>query len=189
MALGLLDGRRISKFGLTGNENVLYFGSGFSSMAHRLARSLTKRGGRLTVLDVPRLVLAKEKPIERGPSAFEIAALTSDTYDLVFIDTALHGVELCKRAETVGALSLALRGDGRLIVRESIEFAHGLPLHVLIDLMADSGLKEVAFKISGLPLRGRAYTGVFRKAEIALASSKVELHPKSLSVRRPDYAL
>lgn len=195
MALGLLDGRRVRKFSLTGKESVLYFGSSSGRSAHRLSRFLEKHGGKLTILDTPSVRDKKTKRVAEAltppalPIFFEIDDLTCDTYDVIFVDSSLHGVEFCKREATVEALALALRGDGRLILKESIEFGSGLPLHVLIDLMAASGLKEVSFKISGLPLHGRAYTGVYRKAETALAGLRLKLTPRDFSVHELDYAL
>ena len=69
------------------------------------------------------------------------------SYDLVFVNFVLHDIEQSLRQKTVNALSRKLKDTGKFFVREPIRKYHGMPAEEIKQLMTQSGLKEIDYKI------------------------------------------
>jgi hypothetical protein len=89
------------------------------------------------------------------------ASLEEASFDLVFIHFVLHEIPASERPGTVRRLSELLAGDGRLAIREPLNF---ISRDEIRRLMAASGLVEKAGRQTEVRTQGQVYEGVYTKA-------------------------
>jgi ubiquinone/menaquinone biosynthesis C-methylase UbiE len=168
----LLGGRfyrpYVEGLGLRGDERVLDFGTGAGTPARYLAARLPRAGGHLTCLDVSqrwqavaRRRLRRFDHVDFVLGDVRAASLEEASFDLVFIHFVLHEIPASERPGTVRRLSELLAGDGRLAIREPLNF---ISRDEIRRLMAASGLVEKAGRQTEVRTQGQVYEGVYTKA-------------------------
>jgi SAM-dependent methyltransferase len=157
----------VASLQLDGTERVLDFGSGPGSEATYLAGALD-RGGRVTCLDVSPTWLGEARRRLRRfdnvdfllGSASEVG-LPAAAFDVVLAHYVLHDVDRASLADSIRALSSALRPGGRLVVVEPIGARHGFSADELSPLMGATGLIEQSREVVHPPF-GSATRAVYR---------------------------
>jgi len=144
----------VTSLNLKGNENVLDFGSGSGAASRYIAQHLLKGNGRLTCVDISKVWMKKiKKKMKIYPNVeFKLGDISKiviedGSYDHVFVNFVLHDIEQSLRQKTVNALSRKLKDTGIFFVREPIRKYHGMPAEEIKQLMTQSGLKEIDYKI------------------------------------------
>jgi len=69
------------------------------------------------------------------------------SYDVILSHFVLHDVEEGIRQRTLNALTSALKKTGKLYIKKPLSKSHGMPAEEIRELMTQSGLKEIDFKI------------------------------------------
>ncbi|NYT12760.1 MAG: class I SAM-dependent methyltransferase [Methanomassiliicoccales archaeon] len=154
--------RFVKDLDLTGNENVMDFGSGPGVMSRMVALRLGK--GHLTCVDASRnwIEVAKRNLSGLQNVEFRLGRISDiafpSPFDVIVVHYVLHEVPRGQRESTVKALVSNLKSDGRLVIREPTrEPYHGMPSTEFKELMISAGLVET----SGHSRRSHT-TGVYR---------------------------
>ena len=144
----------VDSLGLKGDEKVLDFGSGSGAAAEYIARHLLKGNGRLTCDDMSRvwMKIIKKRIKKYHNVEFKLGDIAevdieAGSHDVVVVHLVLHDVEESIRPRTVNVLSRALKKTGKLYIKEPMWKRHGMPAEEIRELMTQSGLKEIDFKI------------------------------------------
>ncbi len=146
----LFGGRRYNKMldlmELTGDENVLEFGSG----AGGLSRRLKKRCRNLTCLEPSKYYseLAKERLESRPGIRFvnakiEQAGFDAGSFDTCVICYVLHDIPNSERSITLRAIGDAMKEGGILHIVEPTGNRHGMPAKEIESLMKTNGFKSL----------------------------------------------
>lgn len=146
---GFVYGGYIRRLGLSGNENVLDFGSGSGAGARRLAKVLRQGGGRLTCCDISAywMEVAKKRLHRFSCVDFALGDLTErklreGSFDVVTVHYALHEVTSSLRAETVLEFHRLLKPGGKVCIAEPNRKNDGMARAEIRSLMAAAGLCE-----------------------------------------------
>jgi tRNA A58 N-methylase Trm61 len=157
--------RFVRNLHLSGDEEVMEYGSGPGVMSKMIARRLSK--GRLTCVDASKNWMEDAKRNLRG--ARNVDFMLGDVgqmkfpriFDLIVIHYVLHEVPQSQRAGVVSVLSSNLKVGGRICIREpTVDPPHGMPAEEIVDLMLSAGLTEV-FTES----KGSVFSAEFRTSE------------------------
>lgn len=157
--------RFVRNLHLSGDEEVMEYGSGPGVMSKMIARSLSE--GRLTCVDASKNWMEDAKRNLMGVR--NVNFMLGDvgqmkfprSFDLIVIHYVLHEIPASQREEVVGALSSNLKQGGRIQIREpTTDPPHGMPAEEIVDLMLSAGLTEV-FTES----KGSMFSAEFRSSE------------------------
>lgn len=154
----------IKTLGLKGNEAVLDFGSGSGSEARHLAERL-QNGGRLVCADTSRYWtgVAKRRMqqyanVEFHTAPLEQVHLDGNSFDIVYVNYALHEVRREIREGIVRELYRLLKPGGRLFIREPQREYDGIPVAEIRSLTRGAGFREeVSFQ------KGKKFRGIYVK--------------------------
>jgi len=165
-----LHPKYVRTLGLSGDEQILEFGSGGGCLSRALAAA-TGPDGSLTCVDISPYWTAKAQArLKRFPAIVfregdvRSMDLPAGHYDAIIIHFVLHDVEPLERVEVLSALATALRPEGTLFIRETTGSAHGILLDEIRMLMRDTGLRELHAGCRRSWLRRPICDGVFRKS-------------------------
>jgi len=157
----------IGSLKLKGEERVLEFGAGTGAASRHLAAALQK-GGRLVCTDISGPLQKEAKRVLRKYTNVEFK-LGDDTaidvpehsMDLAVVHFVLHDIPAQERPDALMTLRRALKPQGRLVLREPIGAAHGMPVDEIERLSHAAGFRILESSVGKFSaLRPRAYTGV-----------------------------
>jgi ubiquinone/menaquinone biosynthesis C-methylase UbiE len=155
---------------LKGNERVLDFGSGSGAEAVHIAEILSRKGGRLTCLDISPAWLesARKRLAGWNNVDFILGDITQleipeGSFDIIVVHFVLHDIDGNSRAGVVRALARVLRSGGTLFIREPEKEGHGMPADEIRLLMAAAELREESVKRTKSFFIGTMTEGVFEK--------------------------
>jgi len=153
----------VKKLELKGSEKVLDFGCGAGASSKPILKKLSD-GGHLTCLDISHFWLKKAKKrfskfnnVDFKIGDITIVDIPGKSYDLISIYYVLHDIDRYQRQKIINLLSSKLKDYGRLAIKEPIKKSHGMPVKEIRDLMNNSGLKEICFKMNK-----SHYFGIFK---------------------------
>ncbi len=153
-----------NSFDLKGNEKILDFGCGGGNGSKCLANLLNK-GGHLMCIDASPYWIRKAKKRLQKFANVECKAgdirelnLTDFSFDGITIFHVIHDISPVIRKQIMNVLTLKLKRDGELFIRERIEKSHGMPVSEIRDLLSAVGLKEIEYKVTR-----SEYMGKYRK--------------------------
>jgi ubiquinone/menaquinone biosynthesis C-methylase UbiE len=153
-----------SRGGFRGDEQVLDFGCGGGVSTRSIAAELI-RGGSVTGVEISSFFSERaRKRVARYSSARILHGqiteldLKPQSFDVISIIHVIHDIPRAGRSDTVQALAVLLKPDGRLWIWEPTRPSHGMPAVEIRGLMEKAGLKEVSAES-----RGNAFRGIFQK--------------------------
>jgi ubiquinone/menaquinone biosynthesis C-methylase UbiE len=162
--------RFVESFNLNGEEKVLDFGCGPGATSTFIARTLEKKDGELTCLDISKIWIKRARKNLSRFSNVEYYAedirkwdVKNNYFDVVIIHFMLHDIDKSERQEVVRALAKKMKANAKLFIREPTKEYHGMRPEEIQELMVESGLKETESKITKSFFMGVLYTGIFNK--------------------------
>ena len=152
---------------LKGQERVLELGAGTGAASRHLAAAL-QQGGSLVCTDISvplqneaRRVLKKYHNVEFKLGDDSAIDVPEHSMDLALVHFVLHDIPAQDRPTALRTLHRALKPQGRLVLREPINPAHGLPVEEIEKLTHQAGFRILEHSVGKVsPLRPPAYTGV-----------------------------
>lgn len=155
--------RFVKDLDLTGNENVMDFGSGPGVMSRMIAIRLND--GHLTCVDASQnwIEVARRNLDGLQNVEFELGRISDisfpSPFDVIVIHYVLHEVPRHQRESIVKALAGNLEANGKFIIMEPTKDSHGMPSAEIKELMKSAGLAEITNRT-----RRSSYHGLFRFA-------------------------
>lgn len=142
----------VQQMHLTGNENILDFGSGSGGEAVHLAEMIKNKNGRLTCLDISPVWLrvVKERLSNYNNIDFIEGDITTkkipDNYfDVIIVRLVLHDIPKDKRKPIINVFHNILKPGGSVHVYEPMGEGHALDEAELRSLFTTAGFKERYF--------------------------------------------
>jgi ubiquinone/menaquinone biosynthesis C-methylase UbiE len=143
---GFIYTKYIKTLGLSGNENILDFGSGSGAGSKHLAKLVQNKEGSLTCLDtsiywtsVAKRRLHHYKNITFYTDPITKLHLSDDSFDIIYIHYTLHDVPQAQRASIISEFHRIIKPSGQLCIKEPQRANDGMPVEEIEELMSENG--------------------------------------------------
>lgn len=155
----------IKTLGLSGNENILDFGSGSGAGSKHLAKLIQDKDGTLTCLDtsvywtsVAKRRLRHYKNIAFYTDPITKLHLPDNSFDIIYIHYTLHDVPQVQRASIISEFHRIINPSGRLCIKEPQRANDGMPVEEIEELMSKSG-----FIKTNSSSKKETFSGIYHK--------------------------
>ena len=145
----------VQQLKLSGNENILDFGSGSGGEAIHLAKIIQDKNGRLTCLDISptwlqvvKYRLSDYKNIDFIEGDITTKKIPHNSFDAIVLRLVLHDIPKEQRKSIINSLYSILKPDGTLHIYEPISGDHAIDETEMRSLFKNAGFKERYFKQS-----------------------------------------
>lgn len=162
---GFIYTNYIKTLGLSGNENILDFGSGSGAGSKHLAKLIQNKDGSLTCLDtsiywtsVAKKRLHHYKNITFYTDSITELHLSDNSFDIIYIHYTLHDVPQAKRTGIISEFYRIIKPSGRLCIKEPQRANDGMPVEEIEELMSEAGF----IKTDSLSDKG-TFSGIYHK--------------------------
>jgi ubiquinone/menaquinone biosynthesis C-methylase UbiE len=139
----------VQRLKLTGNENILDFGSGSGGEAIHLAEMIQNKNGRLTCLDISSTWLTV---VKHRLSAFkniyyiegEITKkqIPKNSFDVIVLRLVLHDIPKDQRKQVINYFYTILKPNGSVYIYEPLGKGHAMDEAEMRSLFIHAGFKE-----------------------------------------------
>lgn len=134
---------------LTGNENILDFGSGSGGEAIHLAELIQNKNGRLTCLDISpswlkvvRHRLSSYKNIDFIEGDITAQKIPGNTFDAIVVRLVLHDIPRDRRRPIVNNFHAILKPGGSVHICEPVTGGHAIDETEMRTLFKSAGFNE-----------------------------------------------
>ncbi|BAK97541.1 putative methyltransferase [Oscillibacter valericigenes Sjm18-20] len=162
---GFIYTNYIKTLGLSGNENILDFGSGSGAGSKHLAKLIQNKNGSLTCLDtsiywtsVAKRRLHHYKNITFYTDLITELHLFDNSFDIIYIHYTLHDVPQAQRTGIIEEFHRIIKPSGRLCIKEPQRANDGMPVEEIEELMSEAGF----IKTDSLRDKG-TFSGIYHK--------------------------
>lgn len=150
---------------LSGNEDMLDFGSGSGAGSKHLAKLIQSRSGSLTCVDtsiywmsIAKRRLRKYKNVLFYNDSIIKLNLPKDSFDIIYVHYTLHDVPKAQRSGIISEFYKIIRPMGRLCIKEPQRANDGIPIDEIRELMSSNGFIETSSLC-----KNRTFSAIFHK--------------------------
>ena len=150
---------------LSGNENILDFGSGSGAGSKHLAKLIQGKTGHLSCLDtssywtsVAKKLLRPYNHVTFYNDSITNLHLPEHSFDIIYIHYTLHDVPKVQRTGIIAEFYRIMKPTGRLCIKEPQRTNDGMPVEEIEELMSANGL----IKMYSLTKKG-TFSGIYHK--------------------------
>jgi ubiquinone/menaquinone biosynthesis C-methylase UbiE len=145
----------IQQLNLTGDENILDFGSGAGGEAIHLADIIQNKNGKLTCLDISptwlqvvKHRLSNHENIDFIEGDITTKKIPPNSFDVIIVRLVLHDIPENQRKPIINQLYFILKPNGSVHIQEPIGTGHAIDETEMRSLFKNAGFKERYFNRS-----------------------------------------